>query len=48
MFENEEFSDQKLKCLFLINLLAWLGIYIKEGSMSLIEFVDEKVVFCFS
>ena len=40
MFEEEEHFDHKLNYLFLNNLLAWVGMYIKEGSMPLIDFVD--------
>ena len=30
VFENVEMSNQRLKCLFPSNLLAWVGIYIRE------------------
>lgn len=39
-FGNEEQFENKLKWLFLSSLLAWVGMYIKEGSMLFIGFVD--------
>ena len=33
-------SDQKLKYLFLSNLLAWVRTYIRKGSIPLIDLVD--------
>ena len=39
-FENKEHHENKLKLLFLSYLLAWVGMYIKEGPMPLIDFVD--------
>lgn len=39
VFGNER-SVQKLKLLFLSNLLAWVRIHIKEGSIFFIDFVD--------
>ena len=40
VFGNEEQSENKLKWLFLSNMLAWVRMYIKEGLMPLIDFVD--------
>ena len=40
MFESEEQPVQALKCSFLRNLVFWVCMYIEEGSMLLIDFVD--------
>ena len=40
MLRNEQQSENKLKWLFLSNLLAWVEMFMKESSMPLIDFVD--------
>ena len=40
LFENKERSIHILKSLFLNNLFLWVKLYIGEGLMSLIDFVD--------
>ena len=39
-FENVELSIQRLKYLFLCNLLTWTKLFIGERLMSLIDFID--------
>ena len=39
-FENEEHFDQSLKSAFLSTPLLWVKLYINEGSMPLIDFVN--------
>ena len=39
-FDNEEFSDQRLKPVFLSNFLSSSNLYIVEGPMSLLTFVN--------
>ena len=38
--ENEEMSIQSLKNIFLSTLLLWVKLYIGDGSMSLVNFVE--------
>lgn len=38
--ENEEQYIQILKSIFLNNLPLWVQLYLGEGTMSLMEFVD--------
>ena len=39
-FENVEFSIQRLKYLFLCNLLTWTKLFIGERLMSIVDFID--------
>ena len=39
-FKNEEHSTQSLKSTFLSNLHLWVILYIDEGLMPLINFVN--------
>ena len=39
-FENVELSVQRLKFVFLCNLLSWTNLFIKHTSMPLVDFID--------
>ena len=52
--ENVELSIQRLKYLFLCNLLTWTKLFIDERLMSIVDFIDrfeiglrKGVAFCF-
>ena len=39
-FENMELFIQRLKCLFLCNLLTWTKLFIGERLMFIVDFID--------
>ena len=39
-FEDKEQNDRKLELLFLCDLFAWVSLYIREGPMALLDFVE--------
>ena len=39
-FENVEFSIQRLKYLFLCNLLTWTKLFVGEKLMFIVDFID--------